>query len=82
MSEIDEEASDPRPFLCVGLCLKNQNVMCTLVCSRPFLVLLNAYVGHRGRGLGSEASFLCVGLCLKNQNVMCTLVFFRRCFLF
>jgi hypothetical protein len=70
---------DPRPILSVGLCLKNQNVMCILVCSRPCFILLSAYVGPRGRGLESEASFLCVGLSLKNQNVMCTLIGSRLC---
>ena len=31
--------------------------MCTLVCSRPCLVLLSAYVGAREKGLKSEASY-------------------------
>ena len=59
MKELEEEASDPRPLLCVGLCLKNQNVMCRLVCFRPCFVLLSELVRTRGRGLGSKASFVC-----------------------
>jgi hypothetical protein len=45
------------PLLCVGLCLKNQNIKCTLICSQRCLVLLSAYLGAMRRGLGFEASF-------------------------
>ena len=48
-----------RPTLCVGLCLKNQNMMCKVVCSRPCLFVVSAYVGARGRGLASDACFVC-----------------------
>jgi hypothetical protein len=56
MYELWKEALDLRPLLCVDLCLKNQNDMYTLVCSRPCLVLLSAYVGVLRRGLRSEHS--------------------------
>ena len=60
--------------MCVGLCLKNQTVLCTLVCSQPFFVLLSAYEGAMERGLKSERTLLGVCLYLKNEDVMCTLV--------
>ena len=48
--ELWEEASDLRPLICIGLCLKNQNVVFTLDCSRPCFVLFMAYIGAWRRG--------------------------------
>ena len=56
------------------VCLENQIVLSTLVCSWPFFVLLSAYVGAMERGLRSKRILLGVRLYLKNENVMCTLL--------